>query len=50
MKVTFLKVAETELDDAFKYYESIQRDLGLRFIAEVKLSIPVTIQDAGIST
>ena len=38
MKVTFLKLAEKELDDAFAYYESIQRGLGFRFLAEVELS------------
>ncbi len=38
MKVTFLKVAETELDDAFGYYESVQRGLGFKFLAEVELS------------
>ncbi len=38
MKVTFLKLAEKELDDAFAYYESVQRGLGFRFLAEVELS------------
>lgn len=38
MKVTFLKLAEKELDDAFAYYESVQRGLGFRFLAEVQLS------------
>jgi hypothetical protein len=38
MKVTFLKLAATELDDAFEYYESIQRGLGFRFLAQVELS------------
>ena len=38
MKVTFLKLAEKELDDAFEYYESIQSGLGFRFLAEVELS------------
>ncbi|MCU7834467.1 MAG: type II toxin-antitoxin system RelE/ParE family toxin [gamma proteobacterium symbiont of Taylorina sp.] len=39
MKVTFLKVAEAELDDAFEYYESVQSGLGFRFSTEVELSI-----------
>lgn len=38
MKVTFLKVAEAELDDAFEYYESVQSGLGFRFLTEVELS------------
>jgi len=38
MKVLFLKVAESELDDAFEYYESIQRGLGSKFLTEVELS------------
>ena len=38
MKVTFLKIAEAELDDAFEYYESVQSGLGFRFLTEVELS------------
>ena len=38
MNVTFLKLAEKELDDAFEYYESVQKGLGFRFLAEVELS------------
>ena len=38
MIVTFLKLAETELDDAFEYYESVQNGLGFRFLSEVELS------------
>jgi len=38
MKITFLKVAEIELDDAFEYYESLQAGLGSRFLTELKLS------------
>lgn len=34
VKVTFLKVAEAELDDAFKYYESVLSGLGFRFLAK----------------
>ncbi len=36
MKVTFLKVAEVELDDAFEYYESVQSGLGFYFLTEVE--------------
>ena len=39
MTVTFLRLAVLELDDAFKYYESEQVGLGLRFQAEVARSI-----------
>ena len=39
MKVTFLKVAEAEFDDAVAYYDSEQPGLGLRFRAEVSRSL-----------
>ncbi len=39
MKLTFLKLAEKELDDAFAYYESVQQGLGFRFLSELELSI-----------
>jgi len=39
VKVTFLKAAEAELDDAFEYYESVQAGLGLRFLTEVEFSM-----------
>jgi hypothetical protein len=39
VKVTFLKIAEAELDDAFEYYESVQNSLAFRFLTEVALSI-----------
>ncbi len=38
MKVLFLESAEKELDDAFKYYESVQNGLGFRFLTEVTFS------------
>ncbi len=44
MRVTFLKIAEAELDDAFEYYESVQNSLGFRFLTEVELSIARTQQ------
>lgn len=39
MKVRFLKVAETELDDAIEYYEAEQAGLGDRFSSNVQESI-----------
>ena len=44
MKVTFLEIAETELDDAIEYYESEQLGLGDRFRQEVLRSV-IRIQD-----
>jgi len=38
VKVSFLKVAEAELNDAFEYYELVQRGLGYRFLTEVEFS------------
>lgn len=39
MKVLFLAPAESELDDAFNYYQSLLEGLGYRFIEEVTHSI-----------
>ncbi len=39
MKIIFLRPAEKELDEAFKYYESVQESLGLKFQAEVAHSL-----------
>lgn len=39
MKVTFLKIAQTEFDDAIAYYESEQPGLGARFRSEVSRSV-----------
>lgn len=39
MKFEFLEIAQRELDDTFEYYEFLQKDLGYRFISEVKKSI-----------
>ena len=53
MKITFLKPAEKELDDAVDYYESEQRGLGIRFQTEVALSLsrivrqPLSYQEIG---
>ena len=53
MKITFLRTAEKELDDAFEYYESEQAGLGFRFLAEVEHSLsrvtgqPLSYQEIG---
>ncbi len=53
MKITFLKPAEKELDDAVEYYESEQEGLGIRFQAEVARSLsrivrqPLSYQEIG---
>lgn len=53
MKVRFLKIAETELGDAFEYYQSVQNGLGFRFLSEVELStmriqqFPLSYQEIG---
>lgn len=39
MKSEFLEIAEIELDEGFEYYESIQSDLGFRFVNEVKSTV-----------
>ncbi len=39
MKVRFLSIAATELDDAFSYYENIYQGLGKRFIEEFELAL-----------
>ncbi len=39
MNISFLKVAQLELDEAFEYYESAQEGLGFRFQAEVENAI-----------
>ena len=39
MEIEFLKVAENELDDAFKYYELQYAGLGYRFQKEVSNSL-----------
>jgi len=53
VKITFLKPAEKELDDAVEYYESEQEGLGIRFQAEVARSLsrivrqPLSFQEIG---
>ena len=39
MNYKFLDVAQIELDESFEYYEIQQKQLGFRFIYEVKNSI-----------
>jgi mRNA-degrading endonuclease RelE of RelBE toxin-antitoxin system len=39
MKIEFLKPAEIELDEAFKYYESQLDGLGFRFQSEIAKSL-----------
>jgi plasmid stabilization system protein ParE len=39
MNIDFLDLAEAELDDAFEYYEDIQKGLGCRFIVELKSTL-----------
>ena len=41
--VDFLPLAQTELDDAFEYYEFQQSGLGYRFITEVMNSLELII-------
>lgn len=39
MKVSFLEIAELELDEVYRYYENEQAGLGLRFLEQVALAI-----------
>ncbi len=39
MKIDFLEAAQWELDDAFEWYETQQKNLGLQFIAEFNAAI-----------
>jgi plasmid stabilization system protein ParE len=39
VNISFLKVAQLELDEAFEYYESAQEGLGFRFQAKVENAI-----------
>jgi plasmid stabilization system protein ParE len=34
MKIEFLELAQTELDQAFEWYETQQKDLGVQFLNE----------------
>jgi plasmid stabilization system protein ParE len=39
VKISFLKIAQSELDEAFNYYETTQQGLGLKFQSEVANAI-----------
>ena len=39
MKIDFLAAAQSELDDAFEWYEAQQKNLGVQFIAEINAAI-----------
>lgn len=38
MKIEFLEIAETELDQAYQWYETQQKSLGLQFLNEIDSS------------
>jgi plasmid stabilization system protein ParE len=56
MKIEFLDIAASELDDAFEYYEEIYQGLGRRFVEELELTLtriesnPMAWQKAGVLT
>ncbi len=39
MKIEFLEAAEIELDEAFKWYEAQQKNLGMQFLTEFDAAI-----------
>ncbi len=39
MKIEFLAIAQTELDEAYQWYETQQKSLGLRFLNEIDASL-----------
>ena len=39
MKIDFLAAAQSELDDAFEWYEAQQKNLGVQFIGELNAAI-----------
>ena len=39
MKIEFLEAAEIELDEAFKWYEALQQNLGVQFLTEFDAAI-----------
>ncbi len=39
MKIDFLEAAQSELDDAFEWYEAQQKNLGVQFIGEFNAAI-----------
>ena len=39
MKIEFLEAAQTELDEAYNWYESQQKNLGVQILAEFDAAI-----------
>ena len=39
MKIEFLEAAQTELDEAYNWYEAQQKNLGVQFLAEFDAAI-----------
>lgn len=39
MRSEFLNAAQAELDEGFEYYESLQPDLGFRFVSKIKKAV-----------
>ena len=39
MKIEFLEAAQTELDEAYNWYEAQQKNLGVQFLAEFNAAI-----------
>jgi plasmid stabilization system protein ParE len=39
MKIEFLEAAQTELDQAFEWYETQQKDLGMQFLNEFDAAV-----------
>lgn len=39
MRISFLELAEFELNDAFEYYQTVLDNLGYEFVKEIKLSL-----------
>lgn len=56
MRIEFLDIAASELDDAFDYYDEIYQGLGNRFIEELEATLarvnsnPMAWQKAGLYT
>ena len=44
MKIEFLGAAEIELDEAFKWYEAQQQNLGVQFLTEFDAAIRGSLQ------
>jgi plasmid stabilization system protein ParE len=44
MKVSFLEVAELELDEVYRYYETEQAGLGVQFLEQAALAISRVVE------